>query len=112
VQKKRLASSGDKQERASNMWQLNSDRDRGREDGAFIESEPVGVMVIRHGLLNYPNPLQPFISLDQSKMYRCQGINGVKGTNMGLIKTIGEGAERPGISSDQIPTILSLLELH
>jgi hypothetical protein len=33
-----------------------------RKDGALIESEPVGVMVISH-LLNYPNPPQSSVSL-------------------------------------------------
>jgi hypothetical protein len=31
---------------------INSHRDRSREEGAFIELHPVGVVVIRHGTLN------------------------------------------------------------
>jgi hypothetical protein len=70
-------------------------------------------MVIGHSLLNYPNPFQPSVSLywwlSQGRIaVRPSGnkeINGVKRTNMGLMKTIGEGAECLGITSSQMPTI-------
>jgi hypothetical protein len=42
---------------------VNSNQYWSREDGALIESKPVGVMVVRYGLLNYPNPSQPSDSL-------------------------------------------------
>jgi hypothetical protein len=86
----------------------------------FIESKLVGVVVIRHGLLSYPNPFQPSVSLYLWLSQGCitiktiskQEVNGVKGTNVGLMKTIGEGTECPGISSNQMTMIRSLLELH
>jgi hypothetical protein len=50
------------------------------------------------------------ISVNQSQTYHFQDVsnqrtNGDEQTNVGLINTIGEGAERPGISSNQIPII-------
>jgi hypothetical protein len=45
--------------------------DGGVEERLFVETDPVGIMVIRHGLLNYsthPTTLS-FIPADQSQMY-------------------------------------------
>jgi hypothetical protein len=40
---------------------IYSNRYGSREDGTFIEHKPVGVMIVRHGLLNYLNPFHwPF----------------------------------------------------
>jgi hypothetical protein len=98
---------------------VNSSRDRDREHGTFIESEPVGTVVIRHWILNYPGPIHPFLytrdSVKDISLSKChqtkEEMKGVERTNMGLAHTIGEGTECPGIGSSQIPINRSLPEL-
>jgi hypothetical protein len=82
----------------------------------------MGIVVIRHWRLNYPetSSIDPFLytlklvkkvslpTYGQTK----DGTNGVEGTNMGLMKTMGDDMGCPRIGSNQIPTIRSLLELH
>jgi hypothetical protein len=81
----------------------------------FIEGEPVGVMIIGHGLLNYPNhsSINPFFYTLESVREESlpiegqteNGTNGVKGTNMGSTNTIEDHMGHPGIDSNQMPTI-------
>jgi pterin-4a-carbinolamine dehydratase len=40
--------------------------------------------------------------------HQDDGANNERETNVGSMKTIGEGAERPGIGSNHTPTIRSL----
>jgi hypothetical protein len=40
---------------------VNSNGDGSREHGTFIESKPVGMVVIGHWTLNYPGPIHPFL---------------------------------------------------
>jgi hypothetical protein len=98
---------------------VDSHGDRSREYRALVESNPVGMMVIRHWKLWNPS-LFPFL-------YTCDSVtdeyllthhqtkertNGIKKMNMGLKNTIGEGAEHPGISLSQIQIIRSLSKSH
>jgi hypothetical protein len=98
---------------------VDSNGHGGREHRTFIESEPVGTMVIGHWILNYPGPIHPFLytrysvkDVSLSKCHQTKGeMKGVERTNMGLAHTIGEGTECPGIGSSQIPIIHSLPDL-
>jgi hypothetical protein len=40
---------------------VNSNGDGGREHRTFMESEPVGTVVIGHWILNYPGSIHPFL---------------------------------------------------
>jgi hypothetical protein len=81
----------------------------------FIEGEPVGVIIIGHGLLNYPNhsSINPFFytleSIREESLPREgqieNGTNRVKGTNVGSTNTIEDDMGCPGIDSNQMPTI-------
>jgi hypothetical protein len=93
---------------------VNGHEDRSREVGIFIEFDPVGVMIIRHGTLNYLHTFHPTlymtssvtdVSLSRSK---DNGTNRRRIMNVGLTKIIGDGMERPGIGSSEVLTICSL----
>jgi hypothetical protein len=95
---------------------IDGREDGGRETRLGEELYPVGVMVIRHVLRNYPSTIHspPFIQPALTKNYRYQNVrtieemDGVKRTNVGLRKTIRADAGRPGSGSNQMRGILSL----
>jgi hypothetical protein len=81
----------------------------------LIKGEPVCVMIVRHGLLNYPNhsSIDPFfytlesireVSLSIEGQTK-DGTNGVEGINMGSTNTIEDNMGCPGIDSNQMPMI-------
>jgi hypothetical protein len=83
--------------------------------GTFIEFNPVGVVIIRHGTLNYLHSFHPTLYMtglvtDESPRERQHGRmkEGRRMTDVGSMKTIGEGTECPGIGSSQMPIIRSL----
>jgi hypothetical protein len=97
---------------------IDSHRYRSREERAFAELHTVGVVVIGHGTLNQSQAFPSILSYRQLGQ-RCIAIrtsgqtktNGVRRTNVGLTKTIGDGAECPGIGSNQMSMIHSLYNL-
>jgi hypothetical protein len=86
------------------------DVDGGRGQRTLVEADPMDVMVIRHGLLNYPTPIHRPSLLYGWNGYRSittQNISkrqdpGDERTNMGSTNTIGGDMERPGIGSNQM----------
>jgi hypothetical protein len=91
---------------------------RSREAGSFIKLHPVGVVVItvviRHGTLNYFQTFHLSFymtgSVKEVSLWELQNnrTNREGRTNVGLMKTIGEGMERPGIGSNHTLIIHSL----
>jgi hypothetical protein len=73
----------------------------------------VGVVVIGHGVLNYFQAFHPFFymtgSITDVLLLGPQDnrMNKERRTNMGSMKTIGEGVEHPGIGSNHTPIICS-----
>jgi hypothetical protein len=96
---------------------VNGHEDRRREVGTFIEFDPVDVMIIRHGTLNYFYTFHPTLymigSVTDMSLSRSEdnGINRRRMMNMGLTKIIGDSTEHPGIGSSKTPTICSLHDL-
>jgi hypothetical protein len=88
--------------------------DWGGEMQSMVEFNPVGVMVIGHGILNYFHAPQIILYTTDSiteeslRTYENKRMKGERRMNLGLTKTIGEGAERPGIGSNQTQGIHSL----
>jgi hypothetical protein len=84
--------------------------------GTFIELEPVGVIVIRHGTLNYFYACHPTLYMTGSvtdtslSRFKDNGTNRKRMMNVGLTKIIGDDAGRPGISSSKTLTIRSLCD--
>jgi hypothetical protein len=74
----------------------------------------VGIVVIGHDILNYvlssPSILYMTSSVTDVSLFKPQDdrANNGRRMNMGSIKTIGKGAEHPGISSNHTPIICSL----
>jgi hypothetical protein len=94
---------------------VHSNRDRIGEHRTLVESEPMGIVVIGHWRLHYPetSSINTFLyTLESVKEVSLPAhgqtkdrTNGVEGTNVGLMKTIGDDTGCPGIGSSQIPTI-------
>jgi hypothetical protein len=93
---------------------INCHKYRSREMGSLIELHPVGVVVIGHGILNYFQAFHPCFymtgSVKDVSLLELQDnrTNGERRMNVGLMKTMGEGVERPGIGSNHTPIICSL----
>jgi hypothetical protein len=92
------------------------------EHGTLVESEPMGIVVIRYQRLNYPetSSINPFlytlesvkdVSLPEDSQTKDR-TNRVERKNMGLAHTIVEGAGCSGIDPSQIPMICSLPKIH
>jgi hypothetical protein len=60
-------------------WHVNG----GREQRTLVEADPMDVMVIRHGLLNYPTPLHR-----PSLLYRWDGYRSITTWNISNDKTL------------------------
>jgi hypothetical protein len=101
-----MGQSGQSVERITVHWHV----DGNRETRALIEADPMNVVVIGHGVLNYSISFKQTPSFIPSKQCHLrwsqtkEGTDGVRRTYMGLAKTIGGNLERPGINSNSTMT--------
>jgi hypothetical protein len=95
---------------------VNGHKDRSRKVGTFVEFDPVGVMMTRHGTLNYFYTFHPTldmigsvtdVSLSRSKDNRA---NRRRMLDVGLTKILEDDAGHPGIGSSKTLTICSLYD--
>jgi hypothetical protein len=90
--------------------------DGGRKQRMLIKADPMDVMVIQHGLLNYSIPIQRPSLLYGWNGYRSITTRNISKrqdpgdgrTNVGSTNTIGGDMERPGIGSNHTQAIRSL----